>query len=162
MKPLTPDQKMFWETYLATLPPERRPREPFVEAAFAGDARVTDALIALYLDGRKTAGSSLAADFRTAGDPLPAPGNFWIALDGKSRPRLILRTERVVRFRFKDVPPTLAAAEGEGDMSVAAWKRIHRAAYAPFLARWGIDDLDEAEVIAEHFALLRGISRPAD
>jgi 5-formyltetrahydrofolate cyclo-ligase len=151
MKPLTKGQAAFWKQWLATLPAHKRPRRAFVEAGYAGDARGTDALIRLYLDGRKTAGSSLVKDFEAAGDSQPKPGNYWIVLDGRGRPRLINRTKKILVFVFKNVPARIARAEGEGDRSIAHWKRVHRRAYAPFLRRWGISDLDTAEVVTEFF-----------
>lgn len=45
-----------------------------VEAAPAGNFEITDALIELYEQGKKTAGSSLVEDFEATGDPLPAYG----------------------------------------------------------------------------------------
>jgi len=115
---------------------------------------ITDSLIALYLAGKKSAGSGLVRDYLTMGDPLPKAGNYWIVLDGRRRPRLLLRTLRVEINLWKNIPKRIAVAEGEGDLSVAYWKRTHRRFYLPFLKKWGIDDLDEAEVITEHFKLV--------
>ena len=46
-----------------------RPRSANIEAAFAGNRGFTDELLALYLAGKKHAGSSIVEDFLTAGDP---------------------------------------------------------------------------------------------
>ncbi len=154
MKSLTREQAALWARYLKTLPPARRPRRAHVAADFAGDRKVSDGLIHLYLDGRKTAGSSLTADFASARQPLPKPGNYWIILDGRRRPRLIVRTDKIVFFVFKNIPGHVAHAEGEGDLSVAHWKHVHRKMYSPFLARWGIERLDDARVVTEFFTLV--------
>lgn len=147
-------ESSFWGEYLAALPTALRSRKPRVEAAFAGNRKITDDLIALYLAGKKTAGSGLVKDYLTMGDPLPKVGNYWIALDSRRRPRCLLKTVRVEINVFKRIPKRIAVAEGEGDLSVAYWKRVHRKFYSPFLKKWGIDDLDEAEVITEHFELV--------
>ncbi|MBI5595310.1 MAG: ASCH domain-containing protein [Elusimicrobia bacterium] len=151
---MTPRARAFWNAYLSRLPPSRRPKKPFVEASYAGNRHCTDHLIALYLEGKKTAGSSLVRDFISNGDPLPNAGNYWIVLDSAGRPRILARTVRTERHPFKDVPKSVALAEGEGDRSLRHWRRVHRKAYAPFLKRWGIADIDEAEVITEHFKLV--------
>lgn len=151
---MKPQDRKFWNEYLAGLPPARRPRAPHVEAAFAGNRKITDALIALYLAGKKTAGSGLVKDYVTAGDPLPKVGNYWIALDSRNRPRCLLKTLRVETNIFKNIPKRVAIAEGEGDLSVSYWQRVHRKFYSPFVKKWGIDDLDDAEVITEHFELV--------
>ena len=58
MRPLNPGEQEFWNEYLATLPEGERPRDPFVMASQAGTAAITGELIALYLEGKKSAGSS--------------------------------------------------------------------------------------------------------
>lgn len=134
-----------------------------MEASFAGGRRVTDGLIRLYLEGKKTAGSSLVKDFRTAGDPLPKAGNYWIILDSRERPRVLVQTMRVEINLFGKIPRAVVRAEGEGDLSTAHWKKVHRKAYLPRLAEWGIGNLDEADVITEHFRILlpRRMRRPS-
>jgi uncharacterized protein YhfF len=151
---LKPSEQTFWKEYLAFVPPSHRPRKPFVAAAFAGNRKTTDALIALYLAGKKSAGSGLVRDYLKAGDRLPDVGDFWIALDSRNRPRCLLKTVRVEFNLFRKVPRRIAVAEGEGDRSLAHWRRVHRKFFSPFLEEWGIEELDEAEVITEHFRLV--------
>lgn len=154
MKKLKRLEQSFWEDYLALLPFNRRPKEPFVEAAFAGSRESTDALIRLYFQGRKTAGSSLVKDFESAGDPLPKIENYWIILDSQERPQCLVKTLRIEINLFGEIPQAVVQAEGEGDLSVEYWKKVHRIAYLPYIAKWGIDDLDKAEVITEHFEIV--------
>lgn len=154
MPSLKPNEQAYWNKYLSSLLPEERPVNPVVTASFAGNAGITDGLLTLYLNGQKTAGSSLLEDFQAAGDPVPRVGNYWIYLDGKGEPRCILLTEKVVMHKFKDVPEEIALAEGEGDRSLAYWKRVHAELYLPYLKDWGIRDLDEATVITEFFKIV--------
>ena len=137
VKTLKPIELAFWNDYLKRTSPSRRVRTPFIEAAFAGNRKVTDRLIRLYLRGRKIAGSSLVRDFKAAGDPLPRVGNYWIILDSKERPRCLVRTIRIEINRFANIPKRVVLAEGEGDLSIEHWKRVHRNAYSRFLRKWG-------------------------
>jgi uncharacterized protein YhfF len=154
MKRLKPLERAFWNDYLARLSAGDRPRKPFVEAAFAGGREGTDALIRLYREGKKTAGSGLVKDYKTAGDPLPKVGNYWIILDSRERPQFIVKTLRTEINMFGKIPKSVARAEGEGDLSISYWKEAHRAFFSPFLSKWGIADIDEAEVITEHFEIV--------
>lgn len=154
MRCLSDVQLSFWQAYLETLSPESRPADPFVEASFAGTRASTDELLDAYLKGRKTAGSSIKEDFLAAGDPLPRVGNFWILLNSRDEPGCLLRTERIVVHKFYDVPPEIALAEGEGDLSLDHWRRVHQAAYEPHLPEWGLASIADATVITEYFALL--------
>jgi len=56
--------------------------------------------------------------------------------------------------KFKDVPFEIALAEGEGDLSLDYWRRVHTEIYLPHLAGWGISSLDDATVITEFFKIV--------
>lgn len=153
-KLLKPAEQSYWQAYLDSLAPDERPRDGKVEAAHAGNREITDGLLQLYLCGKKTAGSSIAEDFLSAGDPLPKAGNHWIFLNSRDEPSCILRTERVVFHKFKDVPAEVAVAEGEGDLTLEYWRRVHAALYLPHLPEWGVAHIDEATVVTEFFRLV--------
>jgi uncharacterized protein YhfF len=151
---LSPAEERCWQAYLNQLPPSEQWRGSKVTASYAGSREMTDRLIDLYLTGRKTAGSGLVEDYLTAGDPLPAVGDHWIALGQNGEPRCILRTERVETHAFRDVPERIAVAEGEGDLSLDYWRHSHAAHYCPHLEEWGIVDIEEATVVTEHFTIV--------
>lgn len=155
MKSLKPIEKKFWDTYLSGLSSKEMPPNPFVEASYAGSRQTTDKLLALYLNGKKTAGSSIKEDFISAGDPLPKVGNFWIILNSNDEPKCIVKTIHIVENKFKDVPVEIAEAEGEGDLSLEYWRNTHRKFYSPFLKTWGVEDLDDATVITEFFNVVQ-------
>jgi uncharacterized protein YhfF len=139
--------------YLDGLPTGVRPLGP-ISAACPGSPQIADRLLDLYLAGTKTAGSGLVEDYLTARDPLPKVGDHWIFLDSGGRPRCILRTSRVEMRVFRDVPERIAVAEGEGDLSLAYWKRAPAEHYRPHLSEWGIDDIEAATVVTEFFTLV--------
>lgn len=154
MKKLKPLERTFWKEYLVSISAAARPKKPFVYAGYAGGRKNTDALIRLYRAGKKSAGSGLVADYETAGDPLPKTGDYWILLDSRDRPRFLLKTIRTELNLFGRIPKSVARAEGEGDLSIAHWKKVHARFYYPFLGDWGVDDIDKAVVITEHFEIV--------
>ena len=151
---LKPAEFIYWEKYVDTSGRNENFQNTFVAAAYAGNPQITDELLALYLSGKKTVGSSLLVDFISAGDPLPQVGNHWIYLNGKGEPSCILKTEKIVRNKFKEVPVEIAIAEGEGDLSLEYWRRIHSELYNPYLEAWGVSDLSDATVITEFFKIV--------
>lgn len=154
MKPLTALEQAYWQKYVSTLSHEQRLQSVWVEASYAGNREITDDLLELYLLGQKTAGSSIVEDFVTAGEPLPKVGNHWIFLNSKSEPCCILKTEKIVIHKFKDIPEEIAIAEGEGDKSLSYWKAVHAELYVPHLAGWGVAEISEANVITEFFKIV--------
>jgi len=85
---------------------------------------------------------------------LPQVCNYWIFLNSRNEPSCILKTEKIVTHKFKDVPVEIAIAEGEGDLSLEYWKRVHGQLYSPHLASWGIKGIEEATVITEFFSVV--------
>jgi uncharacterized protein YhfF len=151
---LNPLAKKFWERFLASRTDRAELQNCRVEANFCGNREIADELLALYLCGKKTAGSGLVKDYELAGDPLPTPGNFWIILDSSETPRCLVRTVTVEIHKFSEVPAHIAEAEGEGDLSLAYWREAHRRFFTPHLKKWGITNLEEAAVITEFFEVV--------
>lgn len=154
MNSLTEAQLAYWQQYLSTLPAAQRPTSPCVSAGYAGTPEMTDDLLELYLSGRKTAGSSVIEDFLSAGDPVPCVGNYWIYLSSAGLPCCILQTEKTVTHKFKDVPAEIALAEGEGDLSLHYWRKVHSELYSPHLSEWGISHIDNATIVTEYFKIV--------
>ncbi|WP_313817384.1 ASCH domain-containing protein [Citricoccus sp.] len=93
--------------------------------AFGATPDHADALLALVLDGTKTGTASSGWDYEATGEPIPAAGEFSIILDGGGRPRAVIETTDVRVVPFGEVDAAHARAEGEGDLSLAAWRAIH-------------------------------------
>lgn len=93
--------------------------------AFGATSEEADTLAALVLEGRKCATSSAWSDYAEVGEELPAEGDLSILLDRSGHPRAVLKVTRVTVLPFFEVSETHAAAEGEGDRSLAGWRAEH-------------------------------------
>lgn len=96
--------------------------------SFGDSPEVADELLELVLRGEKTATSTALWEFEAGDEDLPEVGDVSIVLDGAGHPRALLRTTSVQVLPFGAVDGDFAAAEGEGDGSLAAW-RSSREAY---------------------------------
>ncbi|QFG69820.1 ASCH domain-containing protein [Ornithinimicrobium pratense] len=119
--------------------------------SFGDDPHQADRLLDLVLTGKKTATASALRDYEdearelareqdalhgpAEGDllvdtdldlALPEPGLLSILLDGSGRPRALIRITDVQIVRFGDVSAEHARREGEGDGSLAHWRRVHQ------------------------------------
>jgi uncharacterized protein YhfF len=100
---------------------------PVPEAwAFGGTAAQADELLGLVLAGTKTATASALWDYEVDSEPLPEAGRLDIVLDGTGRPRALLRTTDVAVSAFDEVSADHARREGEGDLSLAYWRKAHQ------------------------------------
>jgi uncharacterized protein YhfF len=118
--------------------------------SFGDSPALADKLLELVLIGRKTATCWAASE----GDKGVEVGKRWIVKDGQGRARAVLETVEVTRRRFEEVDDSFAHDEGEGDRSLASWRRAHtnyftrRGEFAP-----GMD------VYCERFRLVEAIER---
>jgi len=89
---------------------------------FGDGPELADELLALVLAGRKRATCWSAAE----GLIGATIGGRWVAEDSKGRARVVLETVDLHQRRFDHVDAQFAAAEGEGDLSLAYWREAHR------------------------------------
>ena len=94
--------------------------------SFGTDPGQADRLLALVLDGTKTATASAQEDYLD-GEPLPEAGAMGILLDGRGRPRALVSVTAVTVLPFDEVDEEHARAEGEGDRTLASWRDDHEA-----------------------------------
>ena len=116
--------------------------------AFGGDP---DGLARLVLSGVKTATASAYPLYALEGEPLPEAGEYSVLLDSREEAVCVIRTERVFTAPFREVGPEQARREGEGDRSLAYWRRVHEAFFTEELAGAGLRFTPELPVVCEEF-----------
>ncbi|OON41394.1 ASCH domain-containing protein [Izhakiella australiensis] len=94
--------------------------------AFGDSAELADTLASLVVRGIKTASCcSLACYQQDAPDDVKL-GSYHIILDGREQPVCVIRMQSLGLIRFNDMSEALAAMEGEGDLSLAYWRKGHQ------------------------------------
>ena len=146
--------KDFWE-YVAGL---RDARKSLRVVRFGDSSELADVLVDLVLCRRKRATASLAVDYVTRGQPLPNSGDLSVVLDGRNRPRCIIRTVQVEVKRIGDVDEAFAYDEGEGDGSLAWWTPAHIRYFARCHGHTRTAIGRDTEVVLERFV----VSWPSD
>jgi uncharacterized protein YhfF len=94
----------------------------FPAMSIGGTPESADEGAALVLDGTKTATSSPFWDYPDG--RIPFAGALSVLLDGKRRPVAIVETIGVESVRFRDVTEEMARAYGEGERTLAWWRRV--------------------------------------
>ena len=79
----------------------------------------------LVKQGIKTATAPSLWYFETQRESLPGPGDLQVITDWAGEAQCVIRTIRVEIVPFNEVSAEHAAAEGEGDRSLAFWRRVH-------------------------------------
>jgi uncharacterized protein YhfF len=141
----------FWQEFCAV----RGVSGPAPMVSDFGDSMaMRDELCALVLAGEKRATATLALRYEQTQEPLPQKGDLWICTDGAGAPRGVVNTVEVTVKPFCEVDAAFAAEEGEGDKSLAYWRREHRRFFVDDLAADGLVFSEEMPVVLERFRLL--------
>ena len=133
----------------------RGPLELLVPPAwsFGATPEQADALLDLVLDGTKTATAGALWDYEAEGEELPRVGDLSIILDSRGVPRALIRVTAVDVVPFDQVSAEHAAAEGEGDLSLAYWREVHQQFFTE-VATHDHGFSEQMPVVLEHFELL--------
>ena len=127
---------------------------PKDEFAFPGPER--DRLVEAILDGRKTATTSLMAEFIHDHEPLPSSGRRTILVNSDNQPVAVLRYASVSVIRLGVVTWQHVLNEGEGYKSLAEWREAHESFWTSENMRQALDDPnftvdDQTPVVLETF-----------
>ncbi len=122
--------------------------------AYGDSPELSRDLLKLITQGKKRAGSSLLWAIQADGKRVPSAGDIEVVVDHGRVPVLITRVTRVDVRAFADVGPEHAAAEGEADGSLGAWRRIHWGFFSRECLRIGRVPDTRMPVVCSTFVLL--------
>jgi uncharacterized protein YhfF len=116
-----------------------------------------DRLVRAVLAGEKIATSSLLAQYKDEGEPLPTVGERRVMIGSSGEEVALVEITEVSVIRLGDADERLAQEEGEGFRSVAEWREAHeyfwRREILPGLCqRCQLDD--DTEVVVERFRVV--------
>ncbi|QYJ04989.1 ASCH domain-containing protein [Nocardioides panacisoli] len=121
--------------------------------SFGATPEHADELLALVLEGTKTATASALWDYEAEDEPLPEVGTLGIVLDSAGRPQALLVTTEVTVVPFDEVDEEHARLEGEGDRSLAYWRQVHEEFFTDH-ATHGHGFRSDMPVVLERFEVL--------
>ena len=109
-------------------------------------------LVALVLDGHKTATAGLLREYEQDDEPVEVPGERLALVDDAGERVGIVQVLRVEQCRLAEVEWEFARAEGEGFTSIEHWRTAHQ----EFWATEGVEVEADEPVVLVWFRLLRG------
>ena len=116
--------------------------------AFGG---APDKLARLTLDGIKTATASAYPLYELEGEALPKAGEYSVILDSKDEAVCIIQTTNVYVVPFAEVTEEHAYLEGEGERSLAFWRRVHEEFFTECMQEAGLVFTSRMKVVCEEF-----------
>jgi len=151
--PIPENLRRFWEQFAVATGSADESR--FYEAFAFGDSEIlANELAQLVLQGTKraTAGSNWV--FEHQGKPIPKPGDLSIVTNWAGEALCVIETLAVEVVPFNSVGADFAAAEGEGDKSLAFWREAHSQYFTRECSGIGRAFHEGMPVVCEHFKVV--------
>lgn len=105
----------------------------------------------LVIQGIKQATSTSLWWYTHHNYPIPIIGDLAIVTDWDGKAQAIIETTKIEHVAYKDVSEKYAAIEGEGDKSLAYWKKVHWAYYTREMEPYGAQPSEDMIIICEQF-----------
>jgi len=145
----------YWKKFLDSLPPDSPYHSKTYIAEGWGDSpEMADELGSLIARGTKTGTCSAVWEWEAEGNPIPEKGLITVVLDGKDQPLCIVETTEIVIRNYKEVDADFARSEGEGDLSLDYWRKVHKNFFTRTLGEIGREFSEDMPLVCERFKLI--------
>lgn len=143
----------FWSNFLTKT---RRPGgTPLYDVFhFADREAVANALADLVLRREKVATASLLWEYEAEGRRAPQRGDLSVVTRWDGLPLCVIETTEVQIEAFENVAEEFAAAEGEGDRSLAWWREAHWSYFGRICEKLGRERSWQMPVVCERFRVV--------
>lgn len=110
-----------------------------------------DELARLTAEGIKTATASAYPLYEREGVLLPEAGEYSVITFTDDTAACVIKTTRVSVVPYKEVSAEHAWLEGEGDRSLAFWRKAHEAFFTEEMREAGMEFTVDMGVVCEEF-----------
>jgi uncharacterized protein YhfF len=144
-----------WKDYLEHLEQNGIPKpEQYLFAEhFCNDRASADKLYQLAIDGKKKATTGSIWAYEYDKEPILNPGDLTILTNYDSSRACVIRTKKVIIKKYKEITEEEARKEGEGDLSLGYWRRVHKEYFEEECLRIGKEFSEEMPVAFEEFEI---------
>jgi uncharacterized protein YhfF len=111
-------------------------------------------LASLVIEGKKTGTASLVRMNELQPENAPQPDGYSVVTDFNGRPLCVIRTTEIEHVPFEEVDARFAADEGEGDLSLDYWRRVHHDYFQKEAEANGFEFDERSMICCERFKLV--------
>ena len=108
----------------------------------------------LVLQGNKRATASSMWWYELSNEELPKPGDQSIVTDWQGKALCVIEIVKVEITPFNQITSEFAETEGEGDKSLAYWKKVHWDFYHRELADSKYSPTEDMQIVCEYFKVI--------
>ena len=111
-------------------------------------------LAELVVAGTKTLTCSSLREYQMENEPLPEVGYVSIILDETDQPKCIIENTKVYTMKFSDVDDEIAYKEGEGDRTLAYWRKSHFEFFEWLYEKLNHEFSESEKIVVEEFRVI--------
>lgn len=139
-----------WKNFLKENPHNKIKKMP-VSFYFCDNEKDANECAELVVKGIKQATATSLWWFEKNNEDLPKVGDQSIITDWNGNAKAIIETTKIVPTPFNRIKPEFAQTEGEGDKSLAYWKKVHQAYYTREMEPFGEKFNENMVIVCEYF-----------
>ena len=113
-----------------------------------------DTLAELVVQGTKTLTCSSLREYQVENEPLPEVGDVSIILDAADQSKCVIENTKVYTMKFSDVDADIAYKEGEGNRTLAYWRKSHLEFFEWLYEKLGHEFSESEEIVVEEFRVI--------
>jgi|TARA_R110000868_G_scaffold67413_10_gene200164 uncharacterized protein YhfF len=144
-----------WGDYL-----DKHLEDAFVNAPktihFCDNEHDANECVNLVVNGIKKATSSSLLGLQLRNEPLPKIGDFMVITDWSGKAKCIVKTTAVKLKPYFSIDEEYAKKEGEGDKSLAYWKKTHWDYYQRELSEFNREPRESMIIVCQEFEKVYG------
>jgi uncharacterized protein YhfF len=145
----------YLDRFLSTLAPQEANKyRSFSSDYYCADEYNANLCAELILRGEKQASCSLAHWYIFEGEIMPKVGHLQVVTNWNGKPVCIVEIISVTTCQYNEVSPEFAAAEGEGDKTLAWWRTAHWNFFSRECDELGISPSEEMMLVLERFKVV--------
>lgn len=141
--------KQMWIAYHSSLG-LAAPDEPIADL-FCDNEKDANELADLVNKGIKKATAGALWAYEKTGSKIPKPGEIFVVTDWAGNAVCIVKTIKVSIIPFNEITEEHAYIEGEGDRSLAYWRRVHILFYNNQFEKIGLTFNESMPIVFEEF-----------
>lgn len=126
---------------------------PYQSWYFGNSREMALELVQLVIAGTKTATASLEKTNELIPESSPIDNGYSVVTDFDGEPMCVIQTAEIRHIPFCEVDAEFAADEGEGDLSLEYWRRVHRDYFEKESAELGFEFDENSIVCCERFSV---------
>jgi len=105
----------------------------------------------LVVKGIKQATAGSLWSYEQENEPLPKIGQLYIITDWNKQAKAIIELIKIEQIAFKNITDKFAATEGEGDKSLAYWRKVHWDFFSREMQAKGAQPTEDMIIVCEYF-----------